>query len=83
MPINWKTVTAISAGTVVVGSVLYTKYIHRDLYKSFPEVDHKTLRKAFNRALKNAVKGKYEPDLSEPELNMLILDQVYEIKQST
>jgi len=62
MPINWKTITAVSAGSVVAGLGLTLHILYRDLYKEFPNLDRKIIRKAYNKSLVNGVRGKYSPD---------------------
>jgi hypothetical protein len=79
MPLNWKTIAAISAGTVVIGAALSLHKLHRELYKDFPELDRKIVRKAFRKTMVNAVLGDYPTELSDAEVEAIFLRQVARI----
>lgn len=74
---NRKIIATTSLAVVVSGAVLYKYASYRNLYKTFPALDHKTARKAYRRLLCNALLGKYESrTYSDFEMEMLLLDEV-------
>jgi hypothetical protein len=71
----------VVAGVTTAAYLNGMRVLHQDLYKRFPDLDHKVIRKAYKQFLKNAANQTYGDmdDFSDDKMDQLFLDIVREM----